>query len=209
MAVVYDNNEEHKGNAIRFPYAVLHLINRIQFIGTPLFLTSDRVAIIDYIAMTTPTKSKFVFRRPKLSYVTNIFTLPFHDDVWIAIIALSVLLAVAIYFVTKLEWFEGDTDWNKQENSISDAGMIVVGAVCQQGAPVLPRTISGRILILFLFVSLMFLYTSYSANILALLQSSSTSIQTLSDLLKSRLQVGVDDTIFNHFYFPVLLKFAA
>lgn len=168
-----------------------------------MFLTSDRVTIIDYIAMTTPTKSKFVFRRPKLSYITNIFTLPFNDDVWIATIVLSIILTLAIYFATKLTRFENNTEWNEQENTFFDSGMIVVGAVCQQGAPVIPHAISGRILMLFLFVSLMFLFNSYSAYILALLQSSSTSIQTLSDLLNSRLQVGVDDTVFNHFYFPV------
>lgn len=92
-------------------------------------------------------------------------------------------------------------------NSFSDAAMLIFGAVCQQGAYVIPYTISGRIIIIFSFVSLMFLYTSYSANIVALLQSSSTSIQTLDDLLNSRLRVGVDDTVFNRFYFPVILSF--
>lgn len=77
------------------------------------------------------------------------------------------------------------------------------GAACQQGTNTMPHTISGRIITIILFTSLMFLYASYSANIVALLQSSSTSIQTLSDLLHSRLQVGVDDTVFNRFYFPV------
>lgn len=93
------------------------------------------------------------------------------------------------------------------KDSFSDVVILVVGAVCQQGAHVIPYTIAGRIIIIMLFVSLMFLYTSYSANIVALLQSSSTSIQTLNDLLNSRLQVGVDDTVFNHFYFPVLILF--
>lgn len=81
------------------------------------------------------------------------------------------------------------------------------GAVCQQGSNYIPRTIPGRIATIMLFTSLMFLYSSYSANIVALLQSSSTSIQTLDDLLHSRLQVGVDDTVFNRFYFPVCLWF--
>lgn len=49
----------------------------------------------------------------------------------------------------------------------------------------------------------MFLYASYSANIVALLQSPSNKIQTLADLLNSRLKFGVDDTVFNHFYFSV------
>lgn len=52
---------------------------------------------------------------------------------------------------------------------------------------------------------LMFLYTSYSANIVALLQSPSTRIKTLKDLYESRLKIGVDDTVFNRYYFAVRL----
>jgi hypothetical protein len=50
----------------------------------------------------------------------------------------------------------------------------------------------------------MFLYASFSANIVALLQSPSNKIKTLTDLHNSRLEFGVDDTIFNHFYFKVI-----
>lgn len=72
--------------------------------GTALFLTTDRVSEIDYIAMTTPTKSKFVFRQPKLSYVTNVYTLPFHWSVWVSTIAFVVLTIIVLYFVVKWEW---------------------------------------------------------------------------------------------------------
>lgn len=89
------------------------------------------------------------------------------------------------------------------EPKFLSAFFMAFSAVCQQGSNTIPHTISGRIITIILFTSLMFLYASYSANIVALLQASSTSIQTLSDLLHSRLQVGVDDTVFNRFYFPV------
>lgn len=178
--------------------------------GTPLFLTTDRIAIIDYIAMTTPTKSKFVFRQPKLSYITNVFTLPFDNQVWVSSIVMVLILAVALYTVVSWEWkrkrlaktveFKSDPELR---NNFLDVLLLAFGAMCQQGSHVVPYTTSGRIITIVLFISLMFLYTSYSANIVALLQSSSTSIQTLQDLLSSRLQVGVDDTVFNHFYFPV------
>lgn len=92
-------------------------------------------------------------------------------------------------------------------DSISDVAILSLGAVCQQGAAAIPFCVPGRITTIMLFTSLMFLYTSYSANIVALLQSSSNSIQTLEDLLKSRLQIGVDDTVFNRFYFPVRRDF--
>lgn len=178
--------------------------------GTPLFLTSDRVAIIDYIAMTTPTKSKFVFRQPKLSYITNVFTLPFDRKVWIFAVLMVIILTIALFCIIKWEWFRSyklkirkKQDETVVHSSFIDVSFLAMGAVCQQGSSVIPRNTSGRIITIVLFISLMFLYNSYSANIVALLQSSSTSIQTLKDLLDSRLQVGVDDTVFNHFYFPV------
>lgn len=82
-------------------------------------------------------------------------------------------------------------------------GLLAIGALCQQGSSAIPYSLPGRVVTILMFVGLMFLYTSYSANIVALLQSSSNSIKTLNDLLHSRLSVGVDDTVFNHFYFPV------
>lgn len=48
-----------------------------QIGASPLFFTEDRVATIQYLSMTSPTKSKFVFQAPKLSYTENVFLLPF------------------------------------------------------------------------------------------------------------------------------------
>lgn len=42
-------------------------------------------------------------------------------------------------------------------------------------------------------ISLIFFYTSYAASIVALLQSTSHSIQTISDLLNTDIQLGVED----------------
>lgn len=167
--------------------------------GTALFLTVDRIKIIQYIAMTTPTRSKFIFRQPKLSYVTNVFTLPFHWSVWLSSVALIFLIALVLLAAFKWE----DRTHSQPYTSCTDVLLLAFGAFCQQSTSAVPTSVPSRITVIFLFVSFMFLYTSYSANIVALLQSSSTSIQTLQDLLNSRLQVGVDDTVFNHFYFPV------
>ncbi|KAK9879941.1 hypothetical protein WA026_008451 [Henosepilachna vigintioctopunctata] len=177
--------------------------------GTALFITVDRIAIIDYIAMTTKTRSKFVFREPKLSYVTNVFVLPFDWDVWISILGLLIIAGLVLLAIVKWEWKRNKyITMNEIEvhmelrDSVADVIFLTFGALCQQATSVVPYSMPGRITTIFLFISLMFLYTSYSANIVALLQSSSKSIQTLDDLLKSRLEVGVDDTVFNHFYFP-------
>lgn len=109
-----------------------------------------------------------------------------------------------------------------------DTLMLVYSATCQQGSSTTPRSFSARIITMLVFTVLMFLYArlvllvdafytfhltphlssqlnsiSYSANIVALLQSPSTKIRTLDDLLNSRLKFGVDDTVFNRYYFSV------
>lgn len=156
--------------------------------------------------MTTPTRSKFVFRQPKLSYVANVYVLPFRWTVWLSTFFLVVIAAFALYIVVSWELRKNIADDAAVlEKSWKDIFTLSLGAVCQQGSSVVPSGASGRMITIIIFISLMFLYTSYSANIVALLQSSSNSINTLSDLLKSRLEVGVDDTVFNHFYFPVRL----
>jgi hypothetical protein len=60
-----------------------------------------------------------------------------------------------------------------------------------------------RIALFLLFTAVIFLYTAYSACIVALLQSSTNAIRTLGDLLNSGLPLGVQDIVYNHHYFPV------
>lgn len=85
----------------------------------------------------------------------------------------------------------------------SDVVLMEVGAITQQGTDVEPKSTSGRMATLFTFIALMFLYTSYSANIVALLQSTSENIASLEDLLESRLTLGVEDVVYAHHYFEV------
>lgn len=81
--------------------------------------------------------------------------------------------------------------------------MIMFGALCQQGSSVVPRSFTARIILAIAFIILMFLYVSYSANIVALLQSPSNQIKTLRDLYESKLDAAVEDTVYNKHYFPV------
>lgn len=50
-------------------------------------------------------------------------------------------------------------------------------------------------------MSAVFMFTSYTASIVALLQSTSKSIRTLSDLLNSNMELGVEDTPYAPHYF--------
>lgn len=91
--------------------------------------------------------------------------------------------------------------------SIGDVFLLIFGATCQQGSAVAPRSITARVIMVVAYLILMFLFTSYSANIVALLQSPSKKIKTLKDLYNSRLKLGVDDTVYNHYFFAVKILF--
>nr|CAD7433718.1 unnamed protein product [Timema monikensis] len=70
-----------------------------------------------------------------------------------------------------------------------------------QGSTTESHGTPGRIISLLMFIAVMFLYTSYSANIVALLQSTTDSIRSLEDLLYGRLELGVDDNYVYRYYF--------
>ena len=69
-----------------------------------MFFTSERMSVIEYISSPTPTRSKFVFQQPKLSYENNLFLLSFKYSLWIGSVALICLLYLVICDVTVWEW---------------------------------------------------------------------------------------------------------
>lgn len=156
--------------------------------------------VLDYIA--DPVKSKIVFmlREPPLSYVENVYTLPFDNKVW-ATCGLLMLISVILFYVVA-RW-ENHTKQMKEdyiENStpllqpkVADVVLFEVGALCQQGAEVEPRSAAGRTLTIFIFILITFLYTAYTAFIVALFQSTTDSIKTVEDLLTSDIKLGVQN----------------
>lgn len=202
----------------------------VELGASPLFMTVDRVPLIQYIAMPTPTGSAFVFRAPKLSYTDNVFLLPFNSLVWYCLLGLVLITTLLFTVSVRTEWTFNDSNvythatltlcvvflfgsmiFQKKLNedqsilrpTMYDVSLLVFGATCQQGTAVTPRSMASRVIMVLAYTILMFLYTSYAANIVAMLQSPSTKIRTLSDLYHSRLQIGVDDTVFNRYYFSV------
>ncbi|CAH1645570.1 unnamed protein product [Spodoptera littoralis] len=186
----------------------------VEIGGSPMFFTFERVSIVDYISSPTPTRSKFVFQQPKLSYENNLFLLPFNTTVWYCTVGLVFVIYLVLLLVTKWEWKKTKHTIETREKdagvlraNVVDVIILIFGAACQQGSPSELKGSLGRIVMLVLFLALMFLYTSYSANIVALLQSSSSHIKTLDDLLHSRIKFGVHDTVFNRYYFSGLFAF--
>lgn len=82
-----------------------------------------------------------------------------------------------------------------------DAATFVWGAVCQQGTHLFVPTASGRFVVLTAFLATLALFASYSANIVALLQSPGSLIKTVDDLMASPLSVSVQESGYNRFYY--------
>lgn len=80
-----------------------------------------------------------------------------------------------------------------------DVATFVWGAVCQQGTHLRIPNTSGRFVILTTFLTTLALSTSYSASIVALLQSPSTLIKSLDDLIASPLKVLVHEAGYTRF----------
>lgn len=54
-----------------------------------------------------------------------------------------------------------------------------------------------------LLLAALSLYASYTANIVSLLQATTDSIKTASDLLRSPLKLAVEDAPYARYYFKV------
>lgn len=171
--------------------------------GTAAYFTRDRIPIVEYIAPTAKSFTRFIFRSLPLSYVKNVFTLPFDARVWFSCLLLVALASGILLVISRWEWRIGNTT---VKPTFSDVLLLEVGAICQQGAEAEPRTPSGRIAALFVFIAFMFIYTSYSANIVALLQSTTDSIRTIDELASSRIKLGAHDTTYSRYYFQVRLR---
>lgn len=86
---------------------------------------------------TNGRSSMFIFRQPLLSTISNIFTLPFHRSVWMAIGVFLLLVLLLLHFSCKWESVRGTSEYweslNPAQQTLSDNLMVVMGAVAQQG----------------------------------------------------------------------------
>ncbi|XP_075981198.1 ionotropic receptor 75a-like isoform X1 [Anticarsia gemmatalis] len=180
-----------------------HLMKKEADLGTLTIFTQDRMKVVDYIAMVGSTAVRFVFREPPLSYISNIFALPFSGTVWLAILVCVLGCSVFLYIASK---WEASMSMHplQLDGSWADILILIIGAVLQQGCTLEPRYAAGRCVTLILFVALTILYAAYSANIVVLLRAPSSSVRSLPDLLNSPLKLGASDFEYNRYFFKKL-----
>lgn len=73
------------------------LNDRADVGATPLFIIAERLPLLEYITNPTAVRGGFIFRAPKLSFINNIYALPFDRMLWIC-------LAVLVFVITILLW---------------------------------------------------------------------------------------------------------
>ncbi|XP_063908542.1 uncharacterized protein LOC135126423 [Zophobas morio] len=169
-----------------------------------IFFTADRYAAVDLIKQGNPHAIRFVVRKPATSFMKNIFFITFNTGVWIASTAILATFALSVLLI--LNWETQHKEKVKQNKySVSDVTLIALEAVCQQGTTTDPQSFAGRILALILFGAFMFIYVSYSANIVVLLQST-TKINTIEELVESRIEVGGEEIHYMKNYFEAVKK---
>lgn len=80
-----------------------------------------------------------------------------------------------------------------------DICTLVWGAMCQQGTHLEIPTTSGRFIVMTSFLAGLAMFTSYSASIVAILQSPSHLIRDIDDLLASPLKMSLQEAGYNRY----------
>ncbi|XP_031624941.1 glutamate receptor ionotropic, delta-2-like [Contarinia nasturtii] len=169
--------------------------------GTIIYMVPARIPQMDFISMIVDTRAELVFRAPPLSYASNIFYYPFTGTVWIATVTLTVIASIVIYFTYILP---SESERDHVRDAFSDVILLSSGLVSQMGLHINPRIISGQISSFVALMCLLFVFTSYTACIVGLLQSTTKSISTLDDILNSEIEVAVQDVPYNRHFIPLM-----
>lgn len=110
-------------------------------VGTILFMTPERVPTMEFITMAVETHASFLFRAPPLSYVSNIYYLPFAGIVWVCSILLVFIGATIVYTT----YVRLECNRNYYATAVSELILLAASAVSQMGTQLKPKMFSGRI----------------------------------------------------------------
>lgn len=163
-----------------------------------MFMSQPRLKQVAFLKMPIIGNMRFIFKAPNLSLTDNIFKLPFNIHVWSCTFLLIILVG-GLFLIVRLV--------SRRENSehlkLGDAVFNVISITSQQGFTSEVNGIGQKGLILVTLVGLMFLEVSFSAKIISLIQAPSEKINTLKDLLESKMEVACHDAIYNRHHIAV------
>ncbi|KAL4715367.1 hypothetical protein ACJJTC_015138 [Scirpophaga incertulas] len=190
--------EKHGPNGTFDGLAGLMQRNEVEVGVSSIFMRVDRMAAIHFCAETLELRGAFMFRQPPQSAVNNVFLLPFSHGVWAASFG---VFAAAATLLAALAFPLAGNDFQLTQLSVPEAATFTVGTICQQGSHLNPQVLSARLVMFVTLLASVFTFTAYSAKIVAILQSPSQAIQTIDDLRRSSMTLGVQDTTYKRVYF--------
>ncbi|XP_063368785.1 glutamate receptor 3-like [Cydia amplana] len=168
---------------------------RADIAGSGMMVQKERVKYLNYVLPPSKIEAMFVFKKPALASVTNIYVLPFGVGVWISTVVLIIISTSTLF----LSYFGEDRMKNYDKSwlqKISDGFFDTLCLVFQQGTAADPLSIASRQILLLGLMAFMFLYTAYSANVVALLQSPTNDINSIETLLTSPVACGSQDVVY-------------
>lgn len=118
---------------------LFHLNNSTASI---IFMTPERVAYLEYLSMSFSSEFAFILRSPPISYVSNIYYLPFTGVVWICSILLVILCTLIVALTVKFHMYP---DEGTEKMTASDYIIFAIASTCQMGSDYLTKVLSTRI----------------------------------------------------------------
>ncbi|KAB0803669.1 hypothetical protein PPYR_00639 [Photinus pyralis] len=188
---------------------------RIDFGNAPLLFKLYRLKIMDYGFGSWVMKSAFFFQHPKDTATSaEMYLHPLDSNVWFGILFIMALIIV-ILRVSLLH--ESNVLTQTEEETASDRSWTVliiytIGELGQQGFTNLPIIASTRIVTLTVLIFFFMVYQFYSCSIVSnLLLERPRTINTLEDLVNSKLGAGCEDSLYDKDYIatttdPVALR---
>ncbi|XP_041984783.1 ionotropic receptor 75a-like [Aricia agestis] len=163
--------------------------------GSGVFFRADRAQFIQYVVEVWKVRPCFIFRHPKYpGGFYSVFTRPLSTTVWGCLV---LLLVVAAALMVAMLWASAFDD-----TSLSLMFVFVSGAVGQQGIPIYSQSSAIKILIFSTLIFTLTIYQYYNATVVStLLREPPTTIRTLEDLLHSKMDIGIEDTLYDRDYF--------
>lgn len=131
----------------------------------------------------------------KSSVLILLFSFSQDVDVWKCCLFITIVITLIMFSQFMHPIIRG-------RMSSFDIISFVIGAVCQQGTHLADSvivTMSGRFIMLTTFLSTLAIFTSYSASIVALLQSPSHLITSIEDLLNSPIKMALQDAGYSRY----------
>lgn len=183
-------------------------------------ITSAREQYVDFTKPFWNLGITILFRKPKPKPIRLFsFLDPFHEDVWVYMIAIYLCVSFMFFVIARLtpyEWCNPypcnqDEDIVENQFSVLNSMWLTIGSILQQGCELAPRTISTRMVAGVWWFFTLIIISSYTANLAAFLTAGrmQSPIESADDLSKQTdikygtLQTGSTYSFFQNSIFPI------